>query len=131
LNIYSFILVLSGALALLIPLYLISKWFWILQGLLALIFFVSAGQLFSAWDDKKIKREILIQKNKEEFRPDTFEQFVQAPCGRLLTRDVLSELGKSCEYKSLLKYRKSIIVLCKEYCVPQETIIYRNEDYFK
>jgi len=128
LNFYNFVLILSGALALAVPLQLISKWFWILKGIAALYFFGQAINLFSTWPDKVVKREILIGKNKSEFRPDTFEIFMQAPCGRLLVRSVLSELGKSHEYKNLLKLKKPLFDNIKECCKPVETSIYVNEE---
>jgi len=128
LNIYNFVLVFAGALALAIPLQLISKWFWILKGIAALYFFGQAINLFSTWQDKLIKREILIGKNKNEFRPDTFEIFMQAPCGRLLVRSVLSELGKSHEYKNLLKMKKPLLINIRDCCKPVETSVFVNEE---
>jgi len=131
LNIYSFVLVFSGALALLIPLYLISKWFWILQGIAALVLFAQGIKMFYTWDDKRIKWEVLLNRNREEFRPDTFEQFIQAPCGRLLAKSVLAELGKSNEYKNLLKMKKPLLTSCKENCTPVKTVVFVNENYNK
>jgi len=129
LNIYSFILVFSGALALAIPLYLISKWFWIPQGIIALYFFSTGSKLFSTWDDKKAKITILLNKNKDEFRPDTFKQFMEAPCGRLVAKVVLADLGKSHEYKDLLKMKKPFLTALKESCTPVKAVVYINEEY--
>ena len=81
------------------------------------------------WEDKKIKREILVKKNKEEFRHDTFEVFMQAPCGRLIVRSVLAEIGKKSEYKNLLHMKKPLLTTMKESCTPVRTTVYINEEY--
>lgn len=130
LNIYSFILVFAGILVIFLPFYMISKWILIPQGIIALYLFYTGCKLFSTWDDKKAKIAILLGKNKDEFRPDTFKQFMEAPCGRLVVRIVLAELGKSHEYKALLIMKKPFFVLLKENCTPTEAVVYINEDYF-
>ena len=112
------------------PFYMISKWILIPQGIIALYLFYTGCKLFSTWDDKKAKIAILLGKNKDEFRPDTFKQFMEAPCGRLVVRIVLAELGKSHEYKALLIMKKPFFVLLKENCTPTEAVVYINEDYF-
>jgi hypothetical protein len=90
---------------------------------------MTAGKLFSTWEDKKLKIDILIQKNQNEFRPDTFSVFMQAPCGRLLTRQVLRDLRKQHEYKSLLKLQKPLRERLRDNCTPVKTIIYINKDF--
>ena len=50
-------------------------------------------------------------KNKNEFRPETFKAFMQMPCGRLLTKAVLKDLGKKSEYKNLIKYKTPFLKL--------------------
>jgi len=128
LNIYSFLLVFAGILAFLLPFYKISVYILFIQAIVAIKIWHIAGKLFSAYEDKKRKREILLNRNRDVFRPDTFDVFMQAPCGRLLVRSVLSELGKSGEYKDLLKRKKPFFVLLKENCVPAKTVIYINEE---
>ena len=68
-------------------------------------------------------------KNKNEFRPDSFKIFMQAPCGRLLTKAVLKDLGLSNKYKELLIYKEPLIISIKNGCIKQETKIYINEDF--
>ena len=68
-------------------------------------------------------------KNKKEFRPETFKVFMQAPCGRLLTKSVLKDLGIRQKYKELLAYKKPLKLSIKEGCSKQETKIYINEDF--
>ncbi len=112
-----------------IPLFKVSKPLIIPQVLIALLFIKQAAQLFSTWKDKKIKYEILIGKNKNGFRSDSFKIFMQAPCGRLLVKAVLKDLGLKQEYKNLLVYREPLSVSIKNGCISQETKIYINEDF--
>ncbi len=88
-----------------------------------------AIKLLSTWKDKKIKYKILIGKNKKEFRPDSFQVFMQAPCGRLLTKVVLEDLGYKEKYKELLIYKEPFFISLKKSCQKQETKIYINEDF--
>ena len=131
LNIYSFLLVCAGILVILLPFYKISKWILIAQGIIALYLFITGCRLFSTWDDKKAKIVILLGKNKDEFRPDTFEVFMQAPCGRLVVKTVLADLGKSHEYRNLLKLKKPFLENIKENCRPTKAVIYINEEALK
>lgn len=68
-------------------------------------------------------------KNKNEFRPDSFQVFMQAPCGRLLTKTVLKDLNLKEKYKELLVYKEPFFVSLKKGCQKQETKIYINEDF--
>ena len=128
LNIYSFLIVCAGILSLAIPFYLISKWTLVLQGIIAICLFSTAGKLFSTWDYKKREITLLVNKNKNEFRPDTFEIFMQAPCGRLVVRQALHDLNMQGKYKTLLKLQKPLLERWKENCVPSKTVIYINEE---
>lgn len=105
LNTYSFLLLLCGAITVLIPLYKISKWLIVPQVIGSLFCIKQAIGLFMTWKDKKTKYEILMGKNKNGFRPDSFKIFMQAPCGRLLTKVVLKDLGLSNKYNELLIYK--------------------------
>jgi hypothetical protein len=129
LNVYSFLIVLAGILALAAPFYRISRWTLVVQAIAAVKLFTIAGKMFLAWEDKKIKMEILRKKNLDEFRPDTFGVFMQAPCGRLIARQVLRDLHKRDEYKSLLKLRKPLAERLRGNCMPVKTVVYINEDY--
>ncbi len=129
LNTYSFLLLFCGIFTVLIPLFRISKWLIIPQLIVSLFCLKQAAHLFLTWKDKKIKYEILMGKNKNEFRPDSFKIFMQAPCGRLLTKAVLKDLGLSNKYKELLIYKEPLIISIKNGCIKQETKIYINEDF--
>jgi len=126
---YSFILIFAGISVILLPFYKINICFLIVQIIVALFLFGFASKLFYIWGDKKAKRNILLSRNRKEFRPDTFEVYMQAPCGRLIVRSVLKELGKSNEYKNLLKMKKPFWVTAKENCTPVKTVVYINENF--
>jgi hypothetical protein len=114
---------------LVMPFYRITKWTLVIQAIIAINFFLIAGKLFSTWEDKKLKIEILKKKNQDTFRPDTFDVFMQAPCGRLIVHQVLADLHKQGEYKSLLKLQKPLLERLRDNCMPVKTVIYINEDY--
>ena len=46
-----------------------------------------------------------MDRNKKEFRPESFKVYMDAPCGRKIIHCVLKDLGKKEEYKNLLKYK--------------------------
>ena len=129
LNIYSFLIVCAGILALIAPFYRISRWTPVIQAIAAIKLFMIAGKLFSTWADKKIKMDILIKRNRDEFRPDTFSVFMQAPCGRLIVHQALRDLHKQHEYKSLLKLRKPLLERLRNNCTPVKTVIHINKDF--
>ena len=128
LNIYSFLLAGAGILTLLSPFYLITKWVLIIQVIIAVKFFLFSARLFSTWEEKNKKIDILMKKNIKEFRPDTFEIFMQAPCGRLIVHQVLKDLNKQDEYKLLLKLQKPLINRLKDNCMPSKAVIFINEE---
>lgn len=129
LNTYSFLLLFCGIITVLIPFFKVSKLLIIPQVIIAFLCLKQAAHLFSTWKDKKIKYEILIGKNKNGFRSDSFKIFMQAPCGRLLVKAVLKDLGLTARYSELLVYKESFSVSVKNGCVNQEAKIYINEDF--
>lgn len=86
-------------------------------------------RLFSSYKYKLREIALLVNKNKKSFRADTFDIFMAAPCGRLVTRVALYKLGKSKEYKGLLKRRKPFFARIKSSCVPQKVVIYSSDDF--
>lgn len=117
-----------GILTLTIPLCLIIKWLFIIQIIIAIKLFFISGKLFSSWKNKQKEIDILVKRNKNEFRPETFETFMQAPCGRLVVHIALKELNKQSEYKKLLFLQKSLLERIKDSCTPSKTTIYINEE---
>jgi hypothetical protein len=123
------LIALGGISTLIVPFYRISLWILVIQAVVAIKLFITAGRMFLAWDDKKLKIDILIKKNRNVFRPDTFDVFMQAPCGRLIVHRVLRDLHLREEYKSLLKLRKPLLERLRSNCMPAKTVIYINKDF--
>jgi len=121
----------AGIIVLAIPFYLMSKWIIIAQVLIAIHLFFISGRLFSTIESKLKEMDILTKRNQAEFRPDTFGIFMQAPCGRLVVRQVLRDLNKQKEYRNLLKFIKPLKERIREGCEPDNTVIYINEKITK
>ena len=130
-NIYSFLIGCAGILTLIVPFYKISKWILVIQIIAAIKLLIVSAKLFSAWEDKKRKMDILIKRNQDEFRPDTFIVYMQAPCGRLIVHQVLRDLHKQREYKGLLKLQKPLLERVRNNCMSKETkaVIFINKDF--
>lgn len=86
-------------------------------------------RLFSSYPYKKREIALLINRNKANFRAGTFDMYMAAPCGRLVVRVALYKLGKSGEYRNLLKRRKPFFKRVKDACTPQKVIIYSKDDF--
>ena len=129
LNIYALLLLLVGGFIACIPLYKISLWLLIPQGIGFLFCLKNAHKIFASWKSKKRKYAILMERNEKELRPDTFKDYIQAPCGRLLVKIVLKDLNQENRYKDLLTMKQPLIQNCKESCTPKITTVYINEQY--
>jgi len=128
LNIYAFLIIFAGILTIISPFWLITKWTLVAQGIAAIYLFSISGKLFSTWDAKKREINLLVKRNKNRFRPNTFEIYMQAPCGRLVVREALRELNMSEEYKTLLKLQKPLLERLRNNCTPSKTVIFINEE---
>jgi hypothetical protein len=93
-----------------------------------LYLFKVSFDLFSTYEEKLKKIDILVGKNKKEFRADTFKVFMQAPCSRLIVKCTLDRINRKNEYKHLLKMKKPFIENLREGCTPVDTVIYINEE---
>lgn len=69
-----------------------------------------------------------MKKNRDKFKPDSFKIFMQAPCGRLLTKAVLTDLGVKEKYKELVIYKEPLSSVMKNNCIRHRTKIYINEN---
>jgi len=127
LNIYSFLIVCAGILILVLPFYSITKWTLVVQCVVAIKLFLISGKLFSTYEAKKREIELLVKRNKNEFRPDTFEVYMQAPCGRLVVHETLRNLKMQDKYKILLKLQRPLLERLKNNCTPSKTVIFINE----
>lgn len=129
LNAYSFLLLILSLIIFFVPLYMVHLLFLCIQIPLGFVCLKTSVKLFASWKDKKRKYAVLLAKNKKEFREDSFIMFMQAPCGRLLVKAVLSDLNIPQKYKDLEKYKKTFFQSVKEGCAPQKTEVYINKDY--
>jgi hypothetical protein len=129
LNLYSFLIICAGILTLIAPFYLISRWIFVIQAIAAVKIFTIAGKLFSTWKDKVKEIDILVKRNQDEFRPETFTIFMQAPCGRLVVHQALRDLHKRDKYKFLLKAQKPLLEKLRNNCMPVKTVIFINKDF--
>mgnify|MGYP006334147937 FL=1 len=64
-----------------------------------------------------------MERNKQEIRHDTFSEYMKAPCGRLLTKIVLKDLGKPEEFKTLQKMRSPFVQELKQNCTFAKTTV--------
>lgn len=124
LNSYALLLLAAGGGIVFLPLYKISWWLIALQAAVAVPCFNGSIKILSSWKDKKRKYAMLMERNANGIRPDTFAPFMQAACGRLLVRVVLEDLGKSSEFRSLIPLKKPLPERCRESCTPKKTVIH-------
>lgn len=129
LNFYAFLLLILGVGIGVIPLYKYSLLLTALQIIVVCIFLTCSVKIFASWKHKKRDYSILMQKNEKGIVPTSFSDYMQAPCGRLLTIVVLYDLCQLSMYKELKKLRKPFKVRLKEGCVGQKTVVvvYKRE----
>jgi hypothetical protein len=129
LNSYAFLLSLLGLGVLFVPLYKMAIWLLALQIIAAVKIFVVSSRLFSAWPDKKRMMALLLKKNAQGFRPESFAVYMNAPCSRLLVRSVLKQLRITNRYRELLAYKEPFFTALKKNCMPVKTTVYIKENY--
>lgn len=108
----------------LIPLYKISMWLVAIQAVAVFLCLKNGIGILSGWNDKKRKYNILMERNSTEFRPDSFSEYMQAPCGRLLVKIVLEDLDRKESYRSLKALKKPFAENLKSGCTPVKTVVY-------
>lgn len=92
--------------------------------LLALLCLRMAIKILATWSGKIRHYNKLMELNTPNFSPDSFKDYIQAPCGCLLTRVVLKDLGKSDQYSNLCKLRLPLRERIRSACEPHKTVIY-------
>lgn len=121
------LLLISISLIFLITLVLIDYSYFIAIPIIFILICLYGGfSILKTWNDKKRKYQILITKNEKNFYPESFKEYMQAPCGRLLVRIVLKDLNKLDQYKDLNKYRGSFLSQIKQIrkgCMRSKTVI--------
>lgn len=128
LNFYALLLLFTGAGVVAVPLYMFDEWWLVPQFVLLGVCWKGAFGIFGSWSDKKRKYALLMQRNAAELRPDTFAEYMQAPCGRLLVKIVLRDLGRADEYRMLRKLRKPFRCNPKSDYKSQKTVVYYHND---
>lgn len=118
-----------GLVVLGIPLFKITVFLCIPQFIIATILLQNSYRLFSTWEDKKRKYALLMAKTKKGYSAETFKVFMKAPCGRILVKAVLNDIGLKHKYKELLKFKESLLILIKKNFATVETNIYINESF--
>lgn len=129
-NIYAFLILLMGIGIIFLPLSGLSEYLIYVQVLLALVCLKSSISIFNTWEAKKRRYKKLIDANKECFNPESFEEYMKAPCGRLLVKLVLDDLDEKRQYKKLKTYKISWIKTLKNNCKPRKRVkivVYKND----
>jgi len=128
LNAYAFLLLIMGAGMAFIPIYRFGQW-WLVAAQAVVVFIILKGsvEIFRSWNDKKRKYHVLFERNVESIRPDTFSEYMKAPCGRLLVKIVLKDIDKQNEYKNLKKYKEPFIKKLAKAHKPKKSIVYMRE----
>ena len=103
LNSYAYILLIAGVGIAFIPLYSVHWTLVIVQAIFILTAIKKAIRIFQRWEEKKRSYRVLIERNENEIHLNSFKSYMQAPCGRLLVKVVLNDLGKLQQYKILKK----------------------------
>ena len=124
LNTYAFLLAFGGGGIACIPFGGFSRWLILPQVLGVIACWTGAYRIFRSWYDKKRKYNLLMTRNREGIRPDTFKEFMQAPCGRLLVRIVLKDLHQEAAWKALCRLQLPFRQRLQEGCRPQKTVVY-------
>lgn len=121
-NIYAFLILIMGIGILFIPFSYICSYIIYFQVILSLFCFKSAISILKTWKSKKRRYKKLIDENIVFFNPESFEEYMKAPCGRLLVKIVLKDLGKQEQYRKLKVYNISWGKTLKSNCRTNKTV---------
>ena len=121
LNIYAFIL-LFGGIGFLSFSFLVTSW-WLIC-IFVLLFLEcerEACRIFHSWQSKKRVYDILMRRNTPQLVPQSFKEYICAPCGRLMVRLVLKDLGCPDRFPELSRtlVRKQLASDCPCSCCKQ------------
>ena len=111
LNLYGIILIVLGVVVMAIPALKMSVLLFIGEIVVSIFLLYKGIYIISQWGEKKRHYTQLISINKRRIKDESFESFIGTPCGRLLTRAVLHDLGKQDYYPIL---RKKYVLSFKE-----------------
>lgn len=127
-NMYAILILIMGMVIIFLPLSQYSSYLIYLQILLFLICLKASFKIFSSWKAKKRRYMKLIQENMSCFNPSSFEEYMKAPCGRLLVNLVLKDLGYQDQYHKLKIYKISWNKTVKENFKVKKIVVYKNKD---
>ena len=129
LNGYAFLLLITGVGIAFVSYPGFSLWVSCCKYLICLFCLVSSLKIFFSWESKKRIYYILMERNKDYFRADTFAEQMQAPCGRLLTLVVLHDIGHPEYFVNLKVFRKSLASQLSENLHKRTKITIYNKTY--
>lgn len=124
LNTYAFLLLFAAISIGCLPLYKFGTWFVVIQIIAALSFLSYAIKIFKTFKAKKKRYAKLMDINSTKLNPDSFYEYMQAPCGRLLVKVVLTDLEKKEAYRELKKLKAPLKQRLHDACIPKKTVIY-------
>lgn len=122
-NLYAFLLILLGGGILITPLYRLNPYWLALQLPFTIACIQFAYNILSKWNAKKRRYRKLMETNRETFDPLSFYEYMQAPCGRLLVKLVLTDLGMSEQYRNLKSLQEPWWKNLKGCCKRKKTVI--------
>ena len=82
----------------------LASWpFWLMLPLMLVgLFFLCSGLRLHAQTSSKLRSyRLLLARNRRERRPESFEPYMRAPCGRMIVRCVLSTLRQPAYFRHL------------------------------
>ena len=128
LNIYAYLLLIIGVGISFLPLYEIHWLLLVIQIIAVVILLNVSIKIFKSWASKKRSYTVLMERNRNGIREEIFKEYMLAPCGRLLVKIVLSDLGERHQYKRLRKIYSitlsNLIQAVKESRKPKRTVVY-------
>ncbi len=128
LNIYAYLLLIMGVGISFLPLYKVH-WLLLVAQIITVIAMLHVSvKIFNSWGSKKRSYAVLMERNRNGVREETFKEYMLAPCGRLLVKIVLTDLGERHQYKKLSKMYSITLSNCinavKESRKPKRTVVY-------
>ena len=103
LNTYAILLISIGLGLAFLPTLKTSVFLFALKCIVVLISLFKGISILIQWPTKKKHYKRLVSINSKEIKDNSFETFMYNPCGRLLTKAVLKDLGKRNYYSTLRK----------------------------
>lgn len=129
LNFWAFFLLLCAVGLALAPVWRLGAVAVAVQVVVVLALAKGSLNIFNTWGDKKRKYAVLVVRNGNGIRPETFGEYLDAPCGRLLVRIVLRDLGEERRYREIRKTRKGFWRLDRNACRGQRVVVRVNPNY--